>query len=71
MKFRHALLRMLNDGELENVYNYASTLEKRKVKHDIELIKAYAHVDGTTIPLIHEIKSADVLKSAICYMMKE
>ena len=68
MEFRYALLRMLDDGELEKIYNHASFFEKRKVKHDIEMIKAYAHVGGTTIPLLNELKSAEVLKNIICYM---
>ena len=71
MEFRYALLRMLNDGELEKIYNHASFFEKRKVKHDIEMIKAYAHVEGTTFPLLHGLKSTIVLRDAICYMMGE
>ena len=71
MKFRHALLRMVNDGELEKIYNHASFFEKRKVKHDIEMIKAYAHVEGTTPVMFHELKSTDVLRDIICYMIGE
>lgn len=70
MKFREVLLNMLESGELEKVYNHASFFEKRKVKHDIEHIKAYARVEGTSIPLLASLKSVDVLKSAICYMEK-
>lgn len=69
MTFRSALIKMLADGEFEKIYKHANTIEKRRVKHDMEISKAYAHVDGTTISLLNELKSARVLKSAISYMM--
>ena len=71
MKFREALLDMLDSGELERIYNFAGYFEKKKVKHDIEMIKAYGHKNGTFIPLLNSLKSDMVLKTAIIYLNKE
>ena len=69
--FKRALLDMKDKGELEKILNYTSE-DTDLVERDIELINELdqAGADAVSIwALLHELKSADILKNALCFMI--
>ena len=72
-KFKRALIEMKEQGQLVKILNYASKKDLGDVKHDIELIDQLVEIGAdniSAIPIIHELKSADIFKNALCYMMR-
>lgn len=72
-KFKKALVEMKHQGELERILKASKLKDKAAVKHDIELINQLADLGSenvSAIPVIYELKSVDVFKNALCYMVK-
>ena len=70
-KFKRALIEMKNKGELDKILN--ASKDKKTVEHDIDIIDQLAEIGAdniSAIPIIHELKSADIFKNALCYMMR-
>lgn len=70
-KFKRALVAMKENGELEKILKYSK--DKKTIKRDIELIDQLAELgedNVSAIPVIYELKSADIFKNALCYMLK-
>ncbi len=70
-KFKRALIAMKENGELDKILNHSE--DKETVKRDIELIEQLADLgerNVSAIPIIYELKSADIFKNALCYMLK-
>lgn len=74
-KFKRALLDMRDKGELDKILKYTEE-DTEIVEHDIELINqlflygADYGADNVSIwPLLMTLKSADILKNAISYMV--
>lgn len=73
--FKRALVDMKNAGELEKILEAARGYKEDtlKVKHDIEYINQIAElgVDNVSvIPVIMELQSIAIFKSALFYMVK-
>ncbi len=78
-KFKKALIEMYKAGELDKILKASKRSERSNIKHDIALIEAcveyYEAHDKmissfSAIPIVYELKSADVFKNALCYMLK-
>ena len=70
-EFKRALISMKNNGELDKILN--ASKDKKTVEHDIDIIDQLAEIGAdniSAIPIIHELKSADIFKNALCYMMR-
>lgn len=70
-KFKKVLVDMKNNGELEKILNHSE--DKETIKRDIEIIDQLADLgerNVSAIPVIYELKSADIFKNALCYMLK-
>ena len=69
--FKRALLDMKDKGELEKILNYTEE-DTDLVERDIALINELAQAGADNIaiwPLLMELKSADILKNALCFMI--
>ena len=70
-KFKRALIAMKENGELDKILKHSE--DKKTVKRDIEIIDQLADLgegNVSAIPVIYELKSADIFKNALCYMLK-
>lgn len=70
-KFKRALVDMKNSGELDKILKYSE--DKEIVEHDIMIIEQLAEFGSdnvSAIPVIYELKSADIFKNALCYMLR-
>lgn len=71
MAFKRALLDMRDKGELDKILKYTEE-DTEIVEHDIELINQlflYGADNVSIWPLLMEIKSADILKNALAFMV--
>lgn len=70
-KFKRALVDMRDKGELEKILKYTEE-DTEIVEHDIELINQlflYGADEVSIWPLLMTLKSADILKNAISFMV--
>lgn len=79
-KLKKALIEMYKSGELDKILKYSHRSERKKIKHDtaiIEKIVAFYETHGedlNAIPVfsfVTELRSKDVLVSALCFMALE
>ena len=71
MAFKRALLDMKDKGELDKILKYTEE-DTELVEHDIELINQlflFGAEDVSVWPLLMELKSADILKNALAFMV--
>ena len=71
MAFKRALLDMKDKGELDKILKYTEE-DTELVEHDIELINQlflFGGEDVSVWPLLMELKSADILKNALAFMV--
>jgi hypothetical protein len=69
MKFKKAILRMVEEGEFERIINYAKGKDKKRAIEFYNFIKTPGILATTpTIALLQIIESQSVLKDIICYM---
>ena len=69
--FKRALLDMRDKGELDKILNHTEE-DTEIVERDIELINQlflYGADNVSIWPLLMELKSADILKNAIAFMV--
>ena len=70
-KFKRALLDMKDKGELDKILKYTEE-DTEIVEHDIELINQlflYGDDNVSIWPLLMTLKSADILKNALAFMI--
>ena len=70
-KFKRALVDMRDKGELDKILKYTEE-DTEIVEHDIELINQlflYGADNVSIWPLLMTLKSADILKNAIAFMV--
>ena len=70
-KFKRALVDMRDKGELDKILKYTEE-DTEIVEHDIELINQlflYGDDNVSIWPLLMTIKSADILKNALAFMI--
>ncbi len=70
-EFKNAIKKMIKAGEFEKIIAHAKGSEKRHVKALYNSLKIYGVDNIPAIVLLMEIKSASVLRDAICFMKKE
>lgn len=71
MAFKRALVDMRDKGELDKILKYTEE-DTEIVEHDIELINQLFlfGADNVSVwPLLMELKSADILKNALAFMV--
>ena len=71
MAFKRALVDMRDKGELDKILKYTEE-DTELVEHDIELINQLFlfGADNVSVwPLLMELKSADILKNALAFMV--
>ena len=71
MAFKRALVDMRDKGELDKILKYTEE-DTEVVEHDIELINQLFlfGADNVSVwPLLMELKSADILKNALAFMV--
>ena len=71
MAFKRALVDMRDKGELDKILKFTEE-DTEIVEHDIELINQLFlfGADNVSVwPLLMELKSADILKNAIAFMV--
>ena len=69
--FKRALLDMRDKGELDKILKYTEE-DTELVEHDIELINQlflYGADNVSIWPLLMTLKSADILKNALAFMV--
>lgn len=69
--FKRALVDMRDKGELDKILKYTEE-DTEVVEHDIELINQLClfGADNVSVwPLLMELKSADILKNALVFMV--
>ena len=70
-KFKRALVDMRDKGELDKILKYTEE-DTEIVEHDIELINQlflYGADNVSIWPLLMTLKSADILKNALAFMV--
>lgn len=78
-KFKKALIEMYKDGELDKILKNAKRSEKKAIKDDIKVISVFVEYyenhdqdlsSFSAIPILMELKSVEVFKDALAYMLK-
>lgn len=78
-KFKKALIEMYKDGELDKILNNAKRSEKKAIKDDIKVISVLVEYyenhnqdlnSFSAIPIVMQLKSVEVFKDALAYMLK-
>ena len=75
-RFRQAILDMLivdekGMDEFDRIRKYSSRKEMKSIELDHTICKELAKINGSTIPLLNALKSKEVLKGIITYMLKD
>lgn len=72
-KFKRALIVMKDTGELEKILNATKGKDRKIVERDIQIIDQLVELGAdkvSAIPIIYELKSVDIFKNALCYMLQ-
>lgn len=76
-KFRNTFVEaiefMVRNEEFDKILNFALLTKKPKIKRDIKLIMSCIDdnghmIPGSSVPLINDLKSPEVMKSIIYFM---
>jgi len=72
-KFTDALVKMQEIGDFDKIPKYArgGYFARRQTRIECEALKNLKIDRGMTIPLLHDLQSADILAEAICIMLGE
>ena len=77
-KFKKAIIEMYKDGEFEKILKYCPRSERSKVKNDMKVAESYTEYyeyhdqdikSFSAIPLFMALKSVEVYKNALAYML--